>query len=640
MENKLFKKRQLFLPVLFLGILLNSCRNTDTIEPQSVNSNKKLQEYLLRGWNTWNNADILNYVYLPEGLSLKIGFRESYISDPPYYIKSLTINSPQKEVAVKVFPVSHSSDGRYIDYTLIWKGFEARMQVVIQRGDILILYSPVRLPEHPPVIFLEVGMIWGKKGKIERNGKYVQAEVGTKILSIGTTQDAIDVPLPLSTLYLSFNSMEETGFFTGPVRTLGQIKEIIEKRKEIFYSKQKLFGDLSEAFNVIQSVLSWNLIYNPINHTSITTVSRNIGERMGGWVMYNADSYYASALFAIEDKFQAYSNAIAITRSITQKGFIPGYTAPPSTGNSLDHSQAPVGSLICQMIYAKYKEKWFLKEVYNELLTWNRWWDLARNNKGYLSWGSESEGPLANSKQAAMSESVQDNSPLFDNIAYNKNIRKMEVASVELMSLYITDCKSLAEIAGILGKEDDKAEILQRAEKYSLKLNDLWDDEVGMYRDKNLLSNQFCQHISATGFYSLLSGVPDKMKAERMINEHLLNPEEFSGDFMIPLLAKNDPAFSDTTAYMFWIRPELNFLVYLGLKNYDFPEARKIISNKSMNLVMNEWGLTKRIYRSYHPITGLGSDIPDNDSFYTTGGLLALISLIENGYWARIMAEP
>jgi hypothetical protein len=43
--------------------------------------------------------------------------------------------------------------------------------------------------------------------------------------------------------------------------------------------------------------------------------------------------------------------------------------------------------MIVLEIYKKYKEKWFLNEVYDELLTWNRWWANNRTVKGYLAWG-------------------------------------------------------------------------------------------------------------------------------------------------------------------------------------------------------------------------------------------------------------
>lgn len=622
--------------LLMIILLLSSCQTDSTIDPGIVNNNKKLQEFLLRGWNTWNSADLLSYVYLPDGLALKIGFRDSYISEPPHYIDKLFINTPGKDIPVNIVPVSHSTNGRYIDYKLEWKDFEARIVVIIQRGDIIILFTPVRVPSYPPVIYLEAGMLWGKKGKIARNGNSIQAEAESKIVSIGSTRNSADIPLPLYTSYLSFDSGEEVGFYTGPVRTVEQIRDLIKKRKEIFDNKQKLFGHLAEAFNVIQSTLSWNIMYDPANHRSVTSLSRLKAEKMGGWVLYNTESFYTALLYASDDKFNAYSNAIAISQCITKSGFIPAFTAPLYTGSSIDHSRAPVGSLICNMIYKKYNDTWFLNEVYENLISWNRWWDKARNNKGFLSWGSQPSGSKSNTREAAMGESVLRGTHLLDDIAYNKDIRKMEIASVELMSLYIADCKALAEIAGILKKENDQAELLGRAEKYSKKLDLLWDDQTGIYRDINLLSNQFCSHTCATSFYSLLSGVPDTAKAGRMIREHLLNPEEFSGDYMIPLIAKNDPAFTDTTASEYRIIPEINFLIYLGLKNYDFPEARKLLADRSLDLVMKEWGLNRRIYESYNPLNGLGSDKEDNDSFCTTGGLLAFISLLEEGYWDTI----
>ncbi len=636
MENQIHNRLH-FICFLTFSLLLGSCQYKPSIEPQDVINNQKLQKYLLRGWNTWNNSDILSYVILPEGLSLKIGFRESHPGEPPYYLNRVLINSPRQKIPVRVTPVSHSSDGRYIDCLLDWKDFRARIQVIRDRIDMMILYTPVKLPENPPVLILETGILWGKQGKLERKGNLIQAEIGTSVFSIGSTQELKNIPLPVSAQYMAFSSKEETGFFTGKIISIQKIKNLIEKRKEIFDDKQKLFGDKSEAFNIIQSVLSWNMTYDPVNQNAITPVSRNKAEEMGGPMMFNADSYYAAILFAVDNKFQSYSNAIAMTKSITNAGYIPDYTGPFIDTDSRGRSRAPVGSLICNLIYKKYKEKWFLKEVYEGLLSWNRWWDKTRNNLGYLSWGSEPEGDLDNTREAAMSESDLHSSAFFNEISYNKNSHKLEIASVELMSLYIADCNALAEIAGILGKEDDKAELLQRAEKYSTRLNDLWDDKAGIYRDKNLVSNEFCSHLSATSFYSLLTGVPDKGKAGRMVAEHLLNAKEFSGDYMIPVISRDDPAFTNSADSVFRILPQINFLIYLGLRNYDFPEARKLLSKKSLELVMKEWNLNRRVYGNYNSSTGMGSDIEENDSFYTTGGLFALIPLMEEGYWDKIL---
>jgi putative isomerase len=385
----------------------------------------------------------------------------------------------------------------------------------------------------------------------------------------------------------------------------------------------------------MRNLLGWNIIYDAFNKRSITPVSRMWSENWGGYILFDWDTYFTSAMFALDDKYNAYSNAIAITKSITPGGFIPNYTAAMENKSSFDRSQPPVGSMVCKLIYEKYQDKWFLSEVYENLLTWNRWWDKSRNNNGFLSWGSDplEKGTDNNNKQAAMYESGLDNSPLFDEAVFNQKTHLLELASVDLMSLYIADCKALAFISGELGHDNDKAELLDRAAKYSLKLTELWDEKSGIYRDKNLVTNEFSKHLAPCNFYPLLSGVPSQQQAERMINEHLMNPKEFFGDFMLPSIARNDPAFPDNEYWRGRIWAPMNFLVYLGLRNYNLPEARKMLAQKSLDLLLKEWIENQRVYENYNSVKGVGGDVTSSDSFYSWGGLLALIPLMEGGYW-------
>ena len=151
----------------------------------------------------------------------------------------------------------------------------------------------------------------------------------------------------------------------------------------------KAYGDLSDAYEAMHTLLAWNAIYDPYNQRIITPVSRVWNENWGGWVLFDWDTYFTAAMYALDNKYHAYSNAIAITNEITEEGFIPNFAASLNNGKSNDRSQPPVGSMICKLIYDKYQDKWFLDEVYDNLLTWNRWWEKARDNQGYLSWGSD-----------------------------------------------------------------------------------------------------------------------------------------------------------------------------------------------------------------------------------------------------------
>ena len=60
-----------------------------------------------------------------------------------------------------------------------------------------------------------------------------------------------------------------------------------------------------------------------------------------------------------------------------------------------------------------------------------------------------------------------------------------------------------------------------------------------------------------------------------MTQRHLLNPVEFWGEWVIPSIARNDPAFYDQNYWRGRIWGPMNFLVYLGLRNCDHPTARQ-----------------------------------------------------------------
>jgi glycogen debranching enzyme len=117
-----------------------------------------------------------------------------------------------------------------------------------------------------------------------------------------------------------------------------------------------------------------------------------------------------------------------------------------------------------------------------------------------------------------------------------------------------------------------------------------------------------------------------------MVTEHLLNPEEFWGQWVIPSIARNDPAFKDQDYWRGRIWGPMNYLVYLGLRNYHQPEidrARQELSQKSLDLFLSEWRTNGHVHENYNGATGSGDDVSNSDRFYHWGALLGLIDLEE-----------
>jgi putative isomerase len=114
-----------------------------------------------------------------------------------------------------------------------------------------------------------------------------------------------------------------------------------------------------------------------------------------------------------------------------------------------------------------------------------------------------------------------------------------------------------------------------------------------------------------------------------MVREHLLNREEFWGQWIIPSISRNDPAFKDQNYWRGRIWGPTNYLVYSGLRNYDQPEVRSQFARKSFDLFLREWEKNGHVHENYNAITGAGDDVSSRDRFYHWGALLGLIEYIE-----------
>jgi len=242
------------------------------------------------------------------------------------------------------------------------------------------------------------------------------------------------------------------------------------------------------------------------------------------------------------------------------------------------------------------------------------------------------ETVVLNTRFASQLESGLDNSPMFRDATFDKEKHLMQLADVGLMSFYITDCRELTELARRIGRDEVVEELARRAEKYSESLKTLWCEETGLFLNKRLDTGELQPRLSPTHFYPLLAEVPTQEQARRMIDEHFFNSDEFWGDWILPSIARNDACYPDQDYWAGRIWAPMNFLVYLGLRKYDLPKARKALVEKSEALLLKEWRDNRHVHENYCGYTGVGcgSGKQNSDSFYHWGGLLGLISVMEN----------
>ncbi len=92
------------------------------------------------------------------------------------------------------------------------------------------------------------------------------------------------------------------------------------------------------------------------------------------------------------------------------------------------------------------------------------------------------------------------------------------------------------------------------------------------------------------------------------------------------------PGFADQNYWRGRIWGPMNFLVYLGMRNYDLGAGRTDLAERSHKLLMKSWLSDRAIYENYNANTGAGNDVTSSDAYYHWGALLGVIGLMERGY--------
>jgi putative isomerase len=626
--------------VVFAAFLLLMCSmlcaaGTASYQP-APNSPEytELQKKLAVGWNTWDTNSVLTHVLLPQGLAIKLRLQQK---DMGITLQTALIgrSDPDQE---HVRPGPHAYDGSYTELTLKWQGINIRIQSAAIGKDLVLLVLPIEISKQG-ILQISPEMLFEKEGNIIVENNVLIARLPTGDIRIFTTGKALKIPANTAAPQLAVSLDGPVGISTGSKLGIDEIKRRIEAAKRGFEKDEEKYGVLRDLHDAMHTALAWNVIYEPTQNRVIAPVSRNWSVGWGGFVLFDWDTYFSAYMLSLDSKELAYANAVEVTKGISGAGFIPNYAAA-NNNKSFDRSQPPVGALIVREIYRKYREKWFLREVFYDLLRWNRWWEVNRVTDGYLCWGSNTfkgyytklgELNAINNWQGAAWESGLDNSPMFDDVPFDKKTHQLKLADVGLISFYVMDSDALADIADELGKTEESHELRARADKYRKALNTLWDNQFGFYLNKRTDTKEFSYRISPTNFYPLLAKSPTQAQADRMMKEHFYNPEEFWGDWIIPSISRNDPAFKDNTYWRGRIWAPMNFLVYMGMRNYDLPDARKALVEKSGKLLLKSWLAEGSVYENYNSVTGVGGDVRNSDHFYHWGALLGFISFIENG---------
>jgi len=379
--------------------------------------------------------------------------------------------------------------------------------------------------------------------------------------------------------------------------------------------------------SAIRDVLGWNTIWDPVGRQVYTVATRAwIARKFGGFGVWQIDGFLHSILAAhLGESRLAWDNVAAVLAGRTPHGNLTALRA--ATTDWEDRSHPPVGAHACWSVQAMTPDDGAAARAAEVLAGAFDWWFATRdgNGNGLLEYGSSpvGDGHFVHTRQAAMDESANDNSPVHDDARFDLSTHTLDLEDVGLNSLLVHEGSLLARM--LPGSGDRLAG--RAAELAEAVRTRLWDPGREVFAGR-LWSGEFTRSLSPTSFYPLLAGIATPGQAEAMTARWLDNPREFGGPYPVAGTPHSDPAALDNVYWRGRVWPCFNYLVYLGLRRYRFDEQAAWLASRGLEMFQRGWA-ERRCYENFSQQTGDGGDSVDAEPFYTWGSLLPMIADLE-----------
>ena len=367
------------------------------------------------------------------------------------------------------------------------------------------------------------------------------------------------------------------------------------------------------------------------------------------WTIFGWDTFFNALLLATVSGELAWSTLLAGVEARYPNGNIPNWRS--RLGGTPDRSQPPVGSFAALNLHRIHPDRDALAAAYPGLLAWSDWWVADKNGRprregltpGLLSWGSDTAlvpGPEqvpewevgASGHQRAAWESGQDDLPLWEEAEWDAEREVLAMSAVDLCSYRALDLECMARIARILGDDPTARRLDASRQRLAETMNrTLWSEAAGLYLDE--LPSGRSPRVAASNFLPLIAGIPSRQRARRMVNL-LRDPVRFWGEWVLPTISRDDPAFADQQYWRGSIWPPMNYLVLQGLRRYDFRRLASELAWKGADMFLADRDRTGFCRENFDSRTGQGC----GQRFQSWGPLFALGALEEETGTA--LAEP
>ena len=309
---------------------------------------------------------------------------------------------------------------------------------------------------------------------------------------------------------------------------------------------------------------------------------------------YSAPFMALDMNWAVDPK-KGFGHIANMIHSKYEDGRFPWYTSPRTNRVKIHHQSKTGLSLLPYAAWRHYLIHGnieMFQEVYQGMKKNIDWWIKNRDEDGNGLF------VIDNQLETGMDD-------LF---RWGDENAKMRYDAVDATSYAYANLEAVANIARVLGKEEDAKYYEDYSRKTKKAVNSaLWDDKSECWRDRHPDIKELSDMICITTFYPFFAGIGEH-KHLGVFREHLMNPDRFWLPYPVPALSKDDKNFNPTA---FWEGPSWPAATShvieafaTSAKTLDrslLPDAAELIVRAARNHLKPR----ADFYERYNPITGI-----------------------------------
>lgn len=288
-------------------------------------------------------------------------------------------------------------------------------------------------------------------------------------------------------------------------------------------------------------------------------------------------------------------------------------------------TQPPLIAPVLRVMHQRHPMKDFIREVYPAILRWHRWFHMLRDADGSRlaclihPWESGTDDsprwltaiskitpkdlPAYQRKDTVhVHGSQRPHQADYDRFIHLVNFFRLNQYNPQVLlaqspflvqdiltnSILHRADQDLRVLALEIGEPTDEIDEWISVVRSNFNVHH-WDDEAGLYYDYDVRNDTLIRINTAMTFLPLYAGLANPDQAQRLVRQHLLNPDEYKPGghvgFWLTSTSQTEPTWESKRYWRGPVWVIINWLVSEGLDRYGYREEAREIRKDSLALI-------------------------------------------------------